>query len=344
MEQEKLESRVREIFNSQGFEVEKIGNARFEAVKDGVEKKIVVYSSSEFEGSDLENDVREDELVFVDEELSKLQETLENRVSIIAEKDRQTPDMPSYEVVGSIAVINELVDHTRAEAVEAITSQHPNVETVLLKTGQLSGEFRVGEYEKLYGEGTETVHKEFSCRFRLDPTKVYYSERFSTERNRVVSQIKEGERVLVMFAGVGPFAIMAAKNANPSEVVAVEKNPEAAEYLRQNVELNSVEDTVVPVEGDVEDVVPGLGKFDRIVMPLPGSANDFLDLAVEAISENGIIHYYRFVEDGETEVIEAEIDEAVLNKGSRWEIRSTTSSGDRGPAITRMCYDVVIKK
>ncbi|MFB6216740.1 MAG: class I SAM-dependent methyltransferase family protein, partial [Candidatus Aenigmatarchaeota archaeon] len=174
--------------------------------------------------------------------------------------------------------MNDLAGTDRDEAVEGILA-HQNVKTILLKKGGLKGEYRVGDYEILYGEETETVHKEFGCRFRVDPTKVYFSERFSTERKRVVDQIKDGEKVLVMFAGVGPFAIMAAKLANPGKVVAVEKNPDGAEYLKENAELNKVEDVVEGIEGDVAEVVPELGTFDRIIMPLPESAQEFLPLA-----------------------------------------------------------------
>jgi tRNA (guanine37-N1)-methyltransferase len=329
-----MEERVREIFERQGFELSRDGGALL-AEKEGLSKRIEVFSS---ESSSSVEPREGTDLVFVDEPLAGAAESCGAEVSVLREPDEQEFEMPSYELIGSVAVINELVDHSRDEAVEAITSQHPNVETVLLKTGPLQGEFRVGEYEKLWGDGTETVHTEFGCRFRVDPTEVYYSERFSTERNRVVSSIKPGERVLVMFAGVGPFAVMAARNAEPSGVVAVEKNTRAVEYMRENVEMNGVEDTVEVVEGDVREEVPGLdGEFDRVVMPLPESAIDYMDVVRGKVGEGAKVHLYNFAESRQ----EARDRLAELEGFS---VEYLVECGDRGPASTRFAADLRVSQ
>lgn len=340
MKQRQLEERVREIFEQQGFEVEETENG-FRASGE-TSFDIEVFSSEKFDFEDVEPEA-EDALVFVDEELSEVASKLENEVSVIKEQDEEEYDLPSFEIIGDVAIISELVDLSRDEAVEGILKSNPNVETILLKTDPLDGEFRVGSYEKLHGDETETVHREFGCRFKVDLTKVYFSERFSTERKRVVDQIEDGERVLVMFAGVGPFAVMAAKHADPSQVVAVEKNPEAVQYMRENIELNSVGDVVEAYEGDVEDVVPSLdGKFDRIVMPLPGMADEFMGLALNSINEEGVIHYYRFMEEGGRESLLDEVEEAASEVDRGAEVRDITVCGERGPSVDRVCLDIRI--
>lgn len=341
MEQGEIESRVQKIFEEQGFRVSKQGN-RLNA-ENGKNLSIAVFSSERYSTEDVEADVRPGDLVFVDEELDEVQGSIENDVSIIKSDDREQYELPSYELIGDIAVINELVGIAREEAVKGIKAHHPRVKTVLLKADALEGEFRVGEYEKLYGDETETLHREFGCRFKVDPARVYFSERFSTERNRVVSQVQNGEELLVMFAGVGPFAVMAARNRNPARVMAVEKNPVAVEYMIQNIELNGVADTVEAVEADVKEAVPELGMFDRIVMPLPGQAEEYLGLAFEHVKHGGTIHYYRFAETGEWGEVLKEVEKAADEAGKDFEVLKKVVCGHRGPGTDRVCLDILVE-
>jgi tRNA (guanine37-N1)-methyltransferase len=338
MEQEKLEQKVRELFERQGFDLEETRRG-FTAEKDNHKLDLKVFSSEEYSLADLEQYVSEDDSVFVDETLSAAKDTLDEEVSVLTEEEEDPEfETPSYEVIGDIAVISDLAGIEREEAVDGIL-QHQNVKTILLKKGGLEGEFRVGNYEKLYGEETETVHKEFGCEFHVDPTKVYFSERFSTERKRVVDQIEDGEKILVMFAGIGPFAILSAKLANPEKVVAVEKNPEAAEYMEENILINDVEDTVEAVEGDVREVLAEMEeKFDRVVMPLPESADEFLELAAEHTEYNGVIHYYRFLEEDNWQDLEKEVDQHIKN----YKILNRVECGERGPSVKRVCLDIKV--
>ena len=333
MNQEKLEEKVQELFVRQDFKVSREGNM-LEALKEGNKLVLKVFSSEKYTVEQVLDSVSGEEKVFIDEGLEEVQETIEE-ASIIREKDdKEEYDLPSYELIGEIAVINELtVDED--EAIEGILEHHPSVKTILLKEESLQGEFRVGEYRKLYGGETETIHKEFGCRFKVDPTKVYYSERFSTERKRVVDQIDDGETVLVMFAGVGPFAIMAARLANPEKVVAIEKNPVAAGYLKENIQLNEVGEIVEGYKGDVREIVPELReKFDRVIMPLPEKADEFLDLAKLVSKSGSQIYLYSF--DSQ------DIRERV-NLDSELNLIMVSNSGQIGPRTARLCYNLEIK-
>lgn len=75
---------------------------------------------------------------------------------------------------------------------------------------------------------------------------VYWCSRLSTERQRVVKDFfKPGDVLLDMFCGIGPMAIRAAKEQN-MRVLANDLNPECYHYLRKNIVLNKVADTVIP--------------------------------------------------------------------------------------------------
>ena len=112
----------------------------------------------------------------------------------------------SFEIIGDIVIIEipEEIIHLKNLIVNAILKKHKHVKTILRKVGEVNGVFRVAKYEIIYGSETETIAKEFGCKFLVDPTKVYYTVKLSGERERIAKQVREGEKVLVMFAGVGP--------------------------------------------------------------------------------------------------------------------------------------------
>lgn len=343
MKQEKLEKKFEDLFERQGFRIKREEDV-FRALNDGEELNFQAFSSEKYSVEEVREKIEDDiDTIFVDEALREIKEMIETDVSVLKEEeDSKSYDLPSFELIGDIAVINDLDGKDETEVVEGITENHPHIETILLKSEQLSGEFRVGGYRRLYGEETETVHKEFGVDIKVDPTKAYYSERFSTERKRVADQIKPGEKVLVMFAGVGPFALIAAQHSEAEKIVAVEKNPEACEYLKENIKLNSFEGRIEARCGDVEEILPELKtSFDRIIMPLPGKADEFLDLAESVASENAVIHYYRFMEEGNGETLESEIN-SIMTESYR--IKEIVKCGEKSPSTDRVCVDIVTRK
>jgi len=206
----------------------------------------------------------------------------------------------AIDFVGDIAVIEipqELVDHKKAIG-EAILKTHKRVVTVLAKSGAVEGVYRLREFEVIAGvEKTVAIHKEHGCVYHVDLAKTYFSPRLSHEHNRVASKVKEGEIVIDMFAGVGPFSILIARKRENVKVYAIDVNPDAVELLKRNVAVNRVEDKVMPILGDVGQVVREqlIGVADRVIMNLPEKAIEYVDVACKAIKlEGGIIHYYEF--------------------------------------------------
>ena len=124
--------------------------------------------------------------------------------------------------------------------------------------------------------------------------------------------MKPGERVLVPFAGVGPFAIRIGKAMESAEVEGVELNPDACKFFRANVARNNCRNVRV-LEGDVAALLPGkyAGWADRLAMPLPKDAKKFLVNAIPCLRKGGMLHYYSFgsmeapFEEAENDVMEA---------------------------------------
>ncbi len=207
----------------------------------------------------------------------------------------------ALDIIGDIAIAeipSELNNH-KSLIGEAILSEHKNVRTVLAKVGVVTGTYRLREFEIIAGENkTLTTHKEYGCYYQVDVTKVYFSPRLSHEHKRVASLVRKGETVIDLFAGIGPFSVLIAKNNADAKVYAVDINPEAIRYLRRNVRLNRVEDRIIAILGNSRKVIDErlLGVADRVIMNLPEKAIEFIDSACKAVkSSGGVVHYYTFI-------------------------------------------------
>lgn len=207
----------------------------------------------------------------------------------------------SLDIIGDIAVIEippELEDHKNLIG-EAVLKAHKTVETVLAKAGPISGPYRLRKFRTIAGKPkTKTIHKENGCQYHVDLAKVYFSPRLSHEHGRVASLVKNGETIIDLFSGVGPFAILIAKTHKNVKVYAVDANPYAIDLLKENIRLNRVEDKVYPILGDAnrvaEEKLSGMG--DRVIMNLPEKALEFVNAACITIKPaGGIVHFYGFV-------------------------------------------------
>ena len=206
----------------------------------------------------------------------------------------------SFDIVGDIAILElgpELVSF-ESRIAEAILEVHPNTKSVFAKAGSISGVERIRPLRQVAGENrTLTVHREYGCSFKVDLSTVFFSPRLSTEHKRVASQVSEGENVVDMFAGVGPFSILVARTVKNVKVDAIDFNPQAAKLLAENVRLNKVSSKVHVHSGDSRDVVRTQlkGKMDRVIMNHPSSGSEFIASGCEALrASGGTIHYYTF--------------------------------------------------
>ena len=254
----------------------------------------------------------------------------------------------SFDIIGSrekaVAII-EIPDQLKNKEkiiAEGIMKLHKNVKSVLKKVSGRKGIERLREYELIAGdENTEVIHKEYGYILKLDPRKVYFSPREATERQRIASKVKDGEKVLVMFSGIAPYCIAIAKKANVRKVYGIEINKAAYLYAKHNVRVNGLSHKVVLINGDVREVCPKLKeKFDRIVMPLPLGSETFLDLALKCVKRNGIIHFYSWgKEDNLFENGIKAIEKNVKKFKKRYEILEKRKVLPYAPKRWKVCID-----
>jgi tRNA (guanine37-N1)-methyltransferase len=209
----------------------------------------------------------------------------------VFEKRKEHPEsikkfgLSSFDIVGDIAIVN-------------------TIHTVVEKMSEVQGEFRVRRFRHLGGDKkSETIHSEHGLKFHVDINTVYFNSRLSTERLRIAQTVQRGEVITDMFCGVGPFPLMISKFSQAEKIYAIDFNPRAIEFLKENITINKIKN-VIPILGDAKEEVPKIGRVNRIIMNLPHSAFDFLPVALQY---GDLIHYYTITADmqGEVERVKA---------------------------------------
>lgn len=252
-------------------------------------------------------------------------------------------DVPHFEVVGDIAIIEDDVPEPETFAGN-IMKVKPNVRTVLASLGPVEGEFRTRRFRTVAGEDrTSTIHKEYGCLFSIDLEKAYFTPRLATERARIAAQVNEGQTIVDMFAGVGPYSIMIAKKDPSIRVIAIDKNPDAVIFLRQNIRLNSVSN-IEAIEGDANiEALRFKGQADHVIMNLPHNACDFLDAAITLCAPGAIIHFYDISSDDDLfHSSQCLIDEAASRAGRKLGNIDTRVVRSYAPHQHNVCIEVEI--
>lgn len=258
------------------------------------------FASEEYVYFPVKNEVNGYEIEEREFERSKKQpRSLKEGLKGILTEEEINSLITSFDVIGDIAIIEIPKSLKGKESIIANTllKIHRNIKVVLRKSGEVEGVFRVRKLDIIGGEKrTETIHKESGCRFKLDVQKVYFSPRLIYERKRIAELVKPYETILVMFAGVGPFPIIIGKKNPSTKIYAIELNPIAFNYLKENILLNKTEN-IIPIYGDVREVIPKMfiNMADRVLLPLPKGAEEFLKEAFLAGKKNCIFHFYSFV-------------------------------------------------
>lgn len=260
----------------------------------------------------------------------------------------------SYDIVGDIAIIR-LTNTSRKYSqviAESIMKINKNIKTVLGQTSPVHGDFRLRQLEFIAGEDeTTTIHTESGCHFSVDVKECYFSPRLSYERMRIAEQVQSGEVIVNMFAGVGCFSIVIAKHSKVGKVYSIDLNPTAIRYMKQNVRSNNVYGQVTPVLGDAGEIIQKrlCNAANRILMPLPERAFEYLPYALSALrSIGGCVHYHEFCYAGKNKNPVHEVKLKVARRLEDLNVASEIYFGrvvrSTGPNWYQVVLDIMIKQ
>jgi tRNA (guanine37-N1)-methyltransferase len=152
-----------------------------------------------------------------------------------------------------------------------------------------------------------------------------------------------------MFAGVGCFSIMIAKTISPVKVYSIDINPTAVECMEKSVKINKVQGSVFPILGDSKDIILAQlgGLADRVLMPLPEKALEYLPYALSALKPSGgMIHYYDFQhapgKENPTEKTELVVTKKLGDLGVSFVIANSRVMRPTGPNWYQTVLDIQV--
>jgi tRNA wybutosine-synthesizing protein 2 len=217
------------------------------------------------------------------------------------------------------------------------------VKSVAVRTGPTERTTRLPSYSLVSGDcNTVTTHIESGVKFRLDPIRLTFSGGNRGERIRISKLAKSGETVVDMFSCVGQFALHIASAVN-AKVIAIEINPEAFEFLQENINLNGLDDRVAAVLGDCREVHPW-AVANRVVMGYLHDTISYLPAAIETlVQEGGVVHMHMSIPESETKRIIHEIDEISQRYGFH-SITEIIQVKNYSPGIEHFVFDILVKR
>jgi len=298
------------------------------------------------------------EFKLMDKKIDKIkkEESYNERLRKVLTKEELQHIPTSFDIIGDICMvrIKEELKKKEKQIGEALLLV-PGIKCIYTRDGKYEGEYRTQKLKWLAGgKRKETTHVESGVRLKLNVEKVYFSTRSSNERLRIANLVRKGERVLVMFSGCSPYELVIAKHSLAKRIVGIEKNPIAHQYGLENVSLNKANEKEKRIElfcGDVRHVVPIFSeeeaRFDRIIMPLPKVAYEFLSNALDVARKGAIIHLYAFDEwKGEKEMIKdwtLKLKEQLGETKRRVKVKNIVKAGDYAPNVFRICLDLEVE-
>ncbi|XP_057198770.1 tRNA (guanine(37)-N1)-methyltransferase isoform X2 [Triplophysa rosa] len=180
-----------------------------------------------------------------------------------------------------------LEENNKDGSSQVIMDKNPGITCVVNKTNTIDSTYRNFQMEVLAGEDNMVAKvRENGMFYEFDFSRVYWNPRLGTEHERIVSFLQRGDIVIDVFAGVGPFAIPAARRG--CNILANDLNPESFRWLQHNGKLNKVDKKITSfnmdgrdfIRGPVKERLPALMKGSQklhVVMNLPALALEFLD-------------------------------------------------------------------
>lgn len=262
----------------------------------------------------------------------------------------------SFDIIGEIAIIKipESLEEKKEIIGNSLMDNIKNVKSVFSQSSPVRGEFRIRDLELIAGKDqTITYYKEHGCIFKVDVRNTYFSPRLSTERIRISNLISDDKLqnqkdvVINMFGGVGTYSIIIAKKNPQCIVYNIDSNIHAHVLCQENAKLNKVENRVFSIFGDAKDVINSnlSNTANRVLMPLPEKAHEFIDEAVLSLyNGTGIIHYFSHVaaKNKKDVIQEVEKDNELKFKNYLIDLFNITVVREVGPRIYQVVSDIKV--
>lgn len=179
---------------------------------------------------------------------------------------RDLEGVSSFSQIGHIVHVNlrdEMLPY-KGIVGQVLLENVANCRTVVNKTTNIDSVYRNFQLELLAGENEFiTKLKENGVTFEFDFSKVYWNSRLSTEHERIVKTVQDGDVVYDVFAGVGPFAIPVAKKYK-CKVLANDLNPESVKWMKHNQKLNKIGANLQILNKDAKDFIQEDVKKDMV--------------------------------------------------------------------------------
>ena len=274
-----------------------------------------------------------------------LKRVLEN---VLSEEENEQL-ISAFDQIGDIIIVripDSLISKKQMIG-KTLLEQVSTANSVFYQSSPVEGDFRTRQLEVIAGEDkTQTEYKENGCRFIVDVEKAFFSPRLSTERERIAGLVNDGEVIINMFGGVGMFSLLAAKNT-ACTVYNIDLNPVASQLCKENVQINKLKGDVISLNGDATEVINEqlIGKADRVLMLLPERSDEFLDSALNALKDKGIIHYYSHMHADRKQDAGKLSEEHFMNVNkTNAEIITSRNVRPVGPRFYQTVVDVKISK
>jgi len=276
---------------------------------------------------------------------------LKNVLSSILAPDEVAQLYSAFDQIGDIIIIkipHDLIPKKKLIA-DTILANVKTAKAIFAQVSPVKGDYRVRDLEFVAGENrTITEHREHGCRFKVDVAKTYFSPRLSTERLRIASMVGERETIVNMFAGVGTFSILMTKINKTCRVYSIDSNIVAVELCEINARLNRVQDRVVSIYGDAAKVIKGtlVGQADRVLMPLPERAKEFVESAVLALKKKGVVHYFTHIKADSKKASQELALQNVHNAFSKYNhnVQKIRVVREVGPRIYQIVADISVRE
>lgn len=250
----------------------------------------------------------------------------------------------SFDVIGDVAIIEVPygLKHKTKLIAQTLHTLLPKLRTIAVKEGGHRGKHRTQNLRVIVGDkNVETTHKENGVILHLNVQTCYYSPRMGTERMRIASQVKKGERILVVGSGIGPYPLVLAKHSPAVHITAVETNANAHAYAQKNLLANKLGSKITLAKADIARV--NLDKtFDRIISVIPHKGVAIAKNILRFAKKGTILQLYDFAPETDLHKPARKLETLCKKEGISCTILNVRKAGQHAVRSYRVCVEATV--